>query len=103
MKKIKIKAPSAGELLAGVVIAIFMAFSVSVSLMDSGTQADAELGAALMSIVFFVGGFVMYFVPGIWAAIKKKKNAGAIALVNFFFGWTVIGWIVALIWAATND
>jgi predicted RNA-binding Zn-ribbon protein involved in translation (DUF1610 family) len=43
---------------------------------------------------------LLYFVPSIvgW----NKENATSIKLLNLLLGWTVIGWIVALIWAATS-
>jgi Superinfection immunity protein/zinc-ribbon domain len=44
-----------------------------------------------------------YFLPTIIAIAKKKRNAGAIALLNIFLGWTIIGWIVAMVWAFTAD
>jgi hypothetical protein len=52
---------------------------------------------------FFGLGTLMYFLPTIIAAIKSKRDTLAIFLLNFFLGWTVIGWFVALIWAAKND
>ncbi|HLV86841.1 MAG TPA: superinfection immunity protein [Candidatus Sulfotelmatobacter sp.] len=52
---------------------------------------------------FFGFGFVMYFLPTIIAMIKSKRDTVAILLLNLFLGWSVIGWFVALIWAAKND
>jgi hypothetical protein len=52
---------------------------------------------------FFGFGFVMYFLPSIIALARSKRDILAIFLLNFFLGWSVIGWIVALIWAAKND
>lgn len=52
---------------------------------------------------FFGFGFVLYFLPTIIAAIKSKRDTVAILLLNLFLGWSVIGWFVALIWAAKND
>ena len=46
---------------------------------------------------------VMYFLPTIVAAIRSKRDLLAIFLLNLFLGWSVIGWIVAMIWAATHD
>ena len=43
----------------------------------------------------------LYFIPAFVA--KGKRNAGAIFLLNLLAGWTVIGWVAALIWAVTND
>ncbi|MEO8206751.1 MAG: superinfection immunity protein [Chthoniobacterales bacterium] len=34
---------------------------------------------------------------------RNKKNCRAILALNFFGGWTVIGWIIALVWACTQD
>jgi hypothetical protein len=43
-----------------------------------------------------------YFLPTIVAALRKHPSVGAVAVINFFFGWTVIGWILALAKAAGN-
>ena len=44
-----------------------------------------------------------YFLPAIIAYARKKKNKGAILTTNLLLGWTLIGWIIPLIWATTND
>jgi len=46
---------------------------------------------------------LLYLIPAIVASSKKKQNAGAIFALNLLLGWTVIGWVVALIWALTQD
>ena len=45
----------------------------------------------------------VYFFPTIWAVYKHKKNTEAICILNLFLGWTLIGWVLALIWAAMKD
>ncbi|HKT46640.1 MAG TPA: superinfection immunity protein [Candidatus Acidoferrales bacterium] len=45
--------------------------------------------------------FLLYFLPTILA--RHKADAFGIFLVNLFLGWTVIGWVVALIWACASD
>jgi hypothetical protein len=52
---------------------------------------------------FFGFGFVMYFLPSIIALARNKRDTTAILLLNLFLGWTVIGWVVALVWAAKTD
>ena len=47
--------------------------------------------------------FVMYFLPSIVALARSKRDLFAIFLLNLFLGWSVIGWIVALVWAFKND
>jgi len=48
-------------------------------------------------------GFVMYFLPSIIALARNKRDLTAIVLLNFFLGWTMIAWIVALVWAVKTD
>jgi hypothetical protein len=52
---------------------------------------------------FFGLGFVMYFLPSIVAFARNKRDTAAILLLNTFLGWTVIGWVVALVWAVKTD
>ncbi len=52
---------------------------------------------------FFGFGFVMYFLPSIIALARNKRDITAIVLLNFFLGWTMIGWVVALVWAVKTD
>jgi hypothetical protein len=45
----------------------------------------------------------IYFIPTIAAYSKHKWNAGAIFALNLLLGWTLIGWVVAFVWAVTKD
>ncbi|QMV19833.1 superinfection immunity protein [Granulicella sp. 5B5] len=45
----------------------------------------------------------IHFLPTIIAALRNSRHVVAIFLLNLFLGWTVIGWIVALIWAITSE
>jgi hypothetical protein len=65
-------------------------------------QATAVDGLSTpLVIIFLAVGIIIYFLPGLIA--RKKSNATAIALFNFFLGWTVLGWIIALVWAVSPD
>lgn len=55
--------------------------------------------AGLM-IDFFLG---LYFLPTLMGASKNTDNLPGIALVNVFFGWSMIGWVIALIWALSSS
>jgi len=50
------------------------------------------------SIVITLSIIILYFLPYIIAAFSKLKNAAAILVVNTFLGWTLLGWIGALVW-----
>jgi hypothetical protein len=52
---------------------------------------------------FFGFGFLMYFLPSIIAFGRNKRDTTSIVLLNFFLGWTMIGWVIALVWAVKND
>ncbi len=42
----------------------------------------------------------LYFLPAILAAAKAHPQGAAIFFVDALLGWTLIGWVVALVWAA---
>jgi hypothetical protein len=37
------------------------------------------------------------------AASRKHNNEGAIFVLNLLLGWTFLGWVIALIWAPTDN
>lgn len=34
---------------------------------------------------------------------SDHRNASGIFLLNLFLGWTLVGWVIALVWAVSND
>ena len=52
-------------------------------------------------MLFLIFSVLLYFLPTIIA--RDKPDATAIFLVNLLFGWTIIGWFVALIWACAEQ
>jgi hypothetical protein len=52
-------------------------------------------------MLFILCGIFLYFLPAFIA--HNKRDFAAIFLVNLLFGWTVIGWIIALIWACAAE
>jgi Superinfection immunity protein len=43
----------------------------------------------------------LYFLPAIIATVRQHPNQNPIFILTLLLGWTVIGWIVALIWSST--
>ena len=41
----------------------------------------------------------IYFLPWVVAKEYKSVNSPAIFILNLFLGWTLIGWVIALVWA----
>ena len=61
--------------------------------------------AALMApvhLVLFLLGVLLYLLPWELAIYRDSKSTEWIALVNAFLGWTLVGWIAVLIWAAVG-
>lgn len=52
---------------------------------------------------FFGFGFVVYFLPSLIALVRDKRDKLSIFLLNFFLGWSIIGWVVSLVWALKTD
>lgn len=46
---------------------------------------------------------IIYFFPAMIAQAHRHHNSSAIAVLNIFLGWTVLGWFAALIWANTSN
>jgi hypothetical protein len=71
---------------------------------EAEQAAARERGDAAVrkAVTGAIGVLVFYFLPAITAAIRQRQPA-AIFILNLFLGWTVLGWIIALIWAATNE
>ncbi len=41
----------------------------------------------------------LYLLPSFAAVVRRRHNLSAIFTVNLLLGWTVIGWVVAAMWA----
>lgn len=54
--------------------------------------------SVLFAILLIPFGAI-HFLPTIIAGIRQSRNVVGIFLLNLFLGWTVIGWVVALVWA----
>ena len=62
----------------------------------------SDSGAALGGLILLAFLLAMYFLPAGVAALRHHRQAIAIFMLNIFLGWTVLGWVAALVWACTN-
>lgn len=51
------------------------------------------------SLVIIAICLFLYFLPALVAGKRFHKNINAIFALNLFLGWTVLGWVVSLVWA----
>jgi hypothetical protein len=45
----------------------------------------------------------VYYLPTLVAIIKKRPYTLRIFLFNMILGWTIIGWIFALVWSLKHQ
>jgi hypothetical protein len=57
----------------------------------------------LLIVVICIVAFCIHFLPAIVAGNRRARNFVWILVLNLFLGWTFIGWIVALVWAMTDE
>jgi Superinfection immunity protein len=54
------------------------------------------------TIILIVTTIGLYFMPAYIAVMGGHKQRMAIFVVNLFLGWTLLGWVGALVWAFTK-
>jgi hypothetical protein len=71
--------------------------AIGIGIIWLALQPDVEVQNIL------IGGFLIFFYlgPAFTAHRRQHHNRAAITVLNVFLGWTVLGWIIALVWAYT--
>jgi len=54
----------------------------------------SDVGAGVLVVVL-----IAYFIPSLIANSRGHPKTNLITLANTFLGWTLIGWLVILVWA----
>lgn len=58
-----------------------------------------ELLMIQLAVIMTLG---IYFLPAIVAMARGHHQIGAIIILNTFLGWTLLGWIIPLVWAMSR-
>jgi hypothetical protein len=66
--------------------------------MMSALAADASSSGEGLAIVLLA----IYFAPAILATVRRHPKGAGITILNLFLGWTLVGWVLALVWAVTG-
>lgn len=56
----------------------------------------------VFGIALVILAVVFYFLPALIADKRKAASKVAITWINVIFGWTILGWIAALVWAVAD-
>jgi hypothetical protein len=62
-------------------------------------ESSVTSGFTILAII----AFSFYSIPSIIALIRRKRNTVAIVALNILLGWSIIGWVVSLVWSLTKD
>ena len=84
---------------------MFYAF-IALLVMAGGLKAvfeGGESGGFVVYAILAVPVLAIYFYPSIIAYQRENRYKKPILILNIIFGWTVIGWGVALVWAYWPD
>jgi hypothetical protein len=66
-------------------------------------QKPAGPGSAHMLIAILCAIFTLgYMLPWAISASRGMPNAGAVGVLNLLLGWTLVGWVVALVMACAQ-
>ena len=65
----------------------------------AGAHGSSTVAGVFVMIAILVAG---YFLPAMIAILRKHPQKLAISVLNLVIGWTVIGWVGALIWSLTS-
>ena len=59
----------------------------------------SEIFSFFILLLLIAAGVAIYFIPTIVAYKSEHDNKTAILCLNLFLGWSLIGWVVSLVWA----
>lgn len=77
-------------------LSFLVAYSYSMGqISPSGLNAFGKFASSC----FFIFAPALYMLPTFEAWKNKHPNLSSITLLNIFLGWSILGWIVAVIWA----
>jgi hypothetical protein len=84
-----------------IIVLVFLnVFSFAMGTIPS---SEANAIAKLVGPLFFIFAPALYLLPTYEGFKNNAHNLTSIALVNIFLGWSLVGWLVALIWAINKS
>lgn len=62
----------------------------------------AGSAAMLVWAIWIACGVGFYFLPTYEANLRRQPNMTSIVVLNVFLGWTLVGWVVAMVWGCAD-
>lgn len=88
------------NLLRLIIVGVLLAFAVF--MIGVGIARNTTDLLAPLHLLLFALAVVLYLFPTVLAFYRDCKATLWIAVVNVFLGWTILGWFVAIGWAASG-
>jgi hypothetical protein len=79
-------------------VALFSAFNS-----ERWISVPSRLVGALFLVALWTLACCLYMLPSVIAGYRGHHNRAAIIALNFLAGWTVLGWLIAFVWAFTSE
>ena len=93
------KPPSkVGRVVALWVVALLVV-GAGYALLTSGAP-EGTLVAARVGLLI-AGSLAVYFIPTMVALSRGHHQSTAIVMLNILLGWTLLGWVIAIVWAVS--
>lgn len=75
--------------------------ALKISVLESSAAQSSGGGLLGMLPMLFIMAPI-YFLPTI-IAVAKRNHRTKVILINIFLGWTIVLWILSLVWACKRD
>jgi uncharacterized membrane protein len=62
---------------------------------------NLETFSPVIGLIVIALALCVYMLPTFIAFLREHPNTAPIAVVNVFFGWTLLGYVICLAWAFT--
>ncbi|MCU8008470.1 superinfection immunity protein [Shewanella sp. SM87] len=83
-------------------LALILLTALSFGMGQTPANQLNEVGT-FVAASFFLLAPALYFYPMYEAYFNKQPNFYSIFALNLFLGWTLVGWVVALVWALKSQ
>lgn len=81
--------------ICSVIFVVILYFMVA----TAGMSAGQTVLTILIWVVGIIIGLALYCLPTIVAWLRDAEDFWPVVLINFFLGWSGVGWCVALLFA----
>lgn len=84
-------------------ITVVLAYAVIFPIVMVALAMNSPSLTAFLPLVFLTAFVVGYFYPTVEAYLRDSPNLVSIAVLNVFLGFTLLGWVAALVWATKSE